>query len=172
MNSVVVKYGVIAGISTVVYLLLFYFYSKPLFLNPYVIWSTMLIYLFCMFKAVNIIDNTATSVDFKSYIQVAFWVFVIANFIYYPFFHLICNNIDVDLLEIMRSSQGNYLEKSLKVSTSIEEQQVIRKTIEDLKTQDMHITIGNTLYSMAQGTIGGFLLSVIIAMITSKRNEG
>ena len=172
MNSVVVKYGIIAGISTVVYLLLFYFYSKPLFLNASVIWSTLLIYVFCMFKAVNIIDNTATSVDFKSYIQVAFWVFVIANLIYYPFFHLFCNNIDASLLEIMRTSQSAYLEQSLMLSTSIEEQQKIRKTIVELATQDMHLTIGTTLYRMAQGTIAGFLLSVIIAMITSKRNEG
>ena len=110
--------------------------------------------------------------DFKSYIQIAFWVFVIADLIYYPFFHIMCNYLDASLLEIMRQNQSQYLDAMIKQSTKIDEQQVIRKTIEDLKTQDMHITFSNTLYSLVQGIIGGFLLSVIVAMITAKRNEG
>jgi len=172
MNSVVLKYGILAGVSTVLYLLLFYFIQKPLFLDAKVIWSTLIIYLFFMFKAVNEIDDTATSIDFKSYIQIAFWVFVIADLIYYPFFHIMCNYLDASLLEIMRQNQSQYLDAMIKQSTKIDEQQVIRKTIEDLKTQDMHITFSNTLYSLVQGIIGGFLLSVIVAMITAKRNEG
>ncbi|MBK8724012.1 MAG: DUF4199 domain-containing protein [Saprospiraceae bacterium] len=172
MNPVVLKYGIMAGVSTVVYLLLFYFIQKPLFLDAKVLWSTLIIYLFFMFKAVNEIDDIATSIDFKSYIQIAFWVFVIADLIYYPFFHILCNYLDTSLLELMRSTQSEYLELTLKQSTRIEEQQVIRKTIEELKIQDMHITFSNTLYSLVQGIIGGFLLSVIVAMITAKRNEG
>lgn len=172
MNPVVLKYGIMAGVSTVVYLLLFYFIQKPLFLDAKVLWSTLIIYLFFMFKAVNEIDDIATSIDFKSYIQIAFWVFVIANLIYYPFFHILCNYLDTSLLEIMRSTQIEYLEWTLKQSTRIEEQQSIRKTIEELKIQDMHLTFSVTLYSLVRSIIGGFLLSVIVAMITSKRNEG
>ena len=53
MQQTAVKYGIIAGIGTVLYLLVFYFIDPALILKPLVYWSTLIIAVIGMAAAVS-----------------------------------------------------------------------------------------------------------------------
>lgn len=89
-NSKAVRYGLIAGIGTVAYFLLFYFINPRLMFNPWVYWASLGIYLALMWKALLDEKQAANGpLAFKDSLRTAFYIFVIANFCYYLFYYLL-----------------------------------------------------------------------------------
>lgn len=149
MNSKTRTYGIFAGAGTVLYLLLFYFADKAYFVNGLITWSSVIIYLVFMYKA--IIDERnkrGGEIEFKDAVRPAFLVYVIANLIYYTFLYLMFNFFDTELVEIQREMMEN---------SGI-----------DTKGEDLKMTLPMTFFAFIQSLIAGFAFSAILAAILKR----
>ncbi|MCR9290686.1 DUF4199 domain-containing protein [Saprospiraceae bacterium] len=146
MESKSRTYGILAGAGTVLYLLLFYLFDRSLFLNGGVTWSSLIIYLAFMYKAVvEKRDAEGGEIEFKDALKPAFTVYVIANFIYYSFIYLMFNFFDPDLIGLQRE---------LMEASGLETQ-----------GQDMQMTLMITFFAFVQSLLAGFAFSAAVAGI-------
>lgn len=154
------RYGLIAGIGTVAYLLLFYFISPRLMLSSWVMWGSMIIFIAAMVVAClqerAQMDRRYT---FRSALRSAFLVYVIASAIYYLFYFLLFNVIDPDLVELQRALILENLEHYGNVLGEDNVEEMIRRYQEE----DLQVTFGNTVLDFAWGLIGGFIISLVVA---------
>ena len=93
-----------AGVGTVAYFLLFYFIDPRNMFMPWVSWSSLLLYIVCMWlgcKAFYQENNGNTSM--RLFLREAFAIYVIANIVYYLFYYLMMEFIDgVNLRQAMQ----------------------------------------------------------------------
>ena len=149
MNSKTRTYGVLAGAGTVFYLLLFYFADRALFLNGGVIWSSLIIYLAFMYKAIVEERNAlGGDIEFKEAVKPAFVVFIIANVIYHSFIYLMFNFFDPALIDLQRELMEN---------SGI-----------DTTGQDLKIPFLRAFFALIQSLIPGFAISAILAAILKR----
>lgn len=167
----VLIHGLIAGVGSMLILLVLSYFGKEWLFSKTAFFLTMFLYIICMVRAINVVDDGMTDTDLKIYIREGFGTFVVANLIFWVSYFAWFNS-DPNLLEAMRSFMQFNLEKTLSDAKTPQAIQEIQASINDLKTQDLHLSIKDVLYKMVQGMVGGFLLSVLLAFVTVKRNEG
>ena len=149
MNSKTRNYGILAGAGTVIYLLLFYFVNKSYFVNGLVTWSSLIIYLVFMYKA--IIDERnerGGDIEFKDAVRPAFLVYVIANLIYYSFLYSMFNFFYPELVEIQR--------------------EMMEKMGLETEGNNLNMTLSMTFFAFIQSLIAGFAFSAILAAILKR----
>lgn len=159
-----VKYGILAGGATIAYLLLFYLVNPKLMLNPTVLWSSLLIYLFFMFRACWEEQRKMENYSFRQALKSAFVVFVLANAMYYTYYFIMFNWLDPGLIEIQRELMGENLERFSGVLGEGNKTEMQRNILEDPLT----VTVERTFLSFGLGLIGGFALSIGIAGIVRR----
>jgi hypothetical protein len=139
--------GILAGVLTVGYFLLFYFIDRALLLNPWVWWGSLTLFLLFMFRVVRQIDSTT----FRLNLQSAFLVFVIANAIFYLFYYLLFSVFDTGLVDLQREMLS---ENPLWQGGNTE--------------IDLSVTIGRVIFSFAYSLIGGFILALLVSAVSRK----
>ncbi|MBP7273989.1 MAG: DUF4199 domain-containing protein [Saprospiraceae bacterium] len=149
-----VKIGMFTGVATVIYFLLFYFIDKPLLLHYGVFWSSMIVYLVGMYFAYKSASN-----NFESQLKNCFTVFLIANLIYYVFYYIMINIIDISLQDELRLQAIEALEWSKTYANSTAPSQLFDTAMEQAKTSSFRETPAKILMQMARGAIGGFLMA-------------
>jgi len=103
MNTHSTKFGLIAGIGTVLILLSAYFIDKKLQLSPGVVWSTSIFYIVGMaMAAIEERKDNGGFISFKEALKAAFIVFMIANAIYHIFNYFHFNYFDPEMLQIQK----------------------------------------------------------------------
>ncbi|HQU59746.1 MAG: DUF4199 domain-containing protein [Phaeodactylibacter sp.] len=165
-NKTAVKYGLIAGIGTVAYFLLFYFISTRLMFSPWVYWASLGIYLALMWKALqDEKQDAAGPLAFKDGLRTAFLIFVIANVCYYLFYYLLFGLIDPDLIAL----QKTVMLESLQQAGSLlppEQQQEMRRSLE---SGALAVTPGSVFFTFVRSLIGGFILSAGMAVVVARQ---
>lgn len=157
-DNYAVKFGLMAGGGTVIFLCLFYWIDKVLILQPGVIWSTLILYLLGMYMApLEVRKSQDGIIDFKTALRNAFLVWVIANAIYHLFNYLLYNILDPEMLEVQR----NYMLDNFDKIEGI----LSRDNIETLKegTNQLNYSFFTVLTHYASSLIGGFLFAAVIA---------
>ncbi len=161
MNANILKYGLYAGAGTAAYLLLFYFIDPKLMLSPWVSWSSLLIYLVAMIKAgMNEREATEGLFSFRQALRPAFGVYVVASVVYFAFNYVLYNYINTELPEIQR-------EIMIQQSTTLAEKlgnEELREQMENIKAEDLRVSIRNSALGFMWSLIGGFFLSAIVAL--------
>ena len=148
-RKISLKYGLIAGGIVVLYFLLFYFLDKESMLKIWVAYSSILIYVIFMGKAVSDQRNLREDIiSFRDAISVAFLTFIIANVSYYIFYFFILKS-DPELLEMLKQSTIGFYQKMGQDTTEIEKK--------------FEVGFSSIILGFARSAIGGFILSVIIA---------
>ena len=149
-----VKYGFLAGVGAVAYILLFYFFSPRLMLSSVVLWSSLAIYLVAMWMAARrALEVGSELTPFREALKAAFTVFVVANLLYYCFYYLLFTVIDPGLIDLQRELLAERLEW-------IGNPQ--------FQPKDLQVTLGNTFLSYCWSLIGGFLLAALTAALASR----
>jgi len=149
MNNKAIRYGVFAGMLTVLYFELFFFYDKRVMLSPGVQWGSFVIFLVFMYKAGrDLVIATPGELRTKDVLKPIFTVFVIANTIYYVYYYLLMNYFSPDLVAI--------------------QEEVIKSYGGDLSTAKPDISMKSMLIGYSSGTIGGFIISLIMSIIAKK----
>ncbi len=161
MGSGTKKYGLLAGVLAIGYLLLFYLVNRALILNPAVYWSSVLFYLVCMYKAcLSARSGYGGLLTFSDGLRTAFTVFLIANLLFYLFYYLLFNYIDPDLVALQEASFRQFAEMM--------NPEEARPMLEAMEKQGFEMTLTATLFGYAKGAIGGFVLALIVAAVTKR----
>ena len=147
-NKTAILHGLLAGLITIIYFAVFYSISARTMLSPLVWWSSLIIYLVAMTMAVK--KCAAQSDTFKGIrpgIQVAFLVFVLANFLFYLFFYLLFGIFDPSLVEVQK------------------EMMAANPAAAEQLDKDFSVTLSSTFFNFLYSLIGGFILSLGIAAV-------
>jgi hypothetical protein len=103
MQQTAVKYGIMAGIAIVLYLLVFHQIDRALVLHPFVYWSTMLVAFIGMVAAVRKErSDNGDRISQKEAMKPAFLVFVLSMLIFNLFVYVLFNFIDPGLPDVQK----------------------------------------------------------------------
>jgi len=172
-----IKYGLIAGVLTLLVYFGAYFYDKLTYYHPTVSIITWIIYLAGMWKASseNLKGYTAhygtqegASFSFTHALQAPFLVFLIAQVFYYAQYWLMFNLIDTSMIEIARTYSLETLEASREVFSRFLDEATIDERIEMAKNQDYGVTIRSAFFNFSRSLIGGFIVAAIFALFFKK----
>jgi len=133
------RYGIIAGGFSISLFAICYFIDRELVLQRWLWLGSFAIYLFAMWQA----QSKVVGDEFKDLIQPGFLVFIIANAIFYVYYHLLFAAFDPELVDL----QAKMLEAA-------------GQDPKDAKVP----TWGGTFFSYVQSLMGGFALAAIIAV--------
>lgn len=159
------RYGLMAGVGTVAYLLLFYLISPRLMLSSWVMWGSMIIFIACMVVACQRERAQMNGgYPLRTALRSAFSVYVIASAIYYLFYFLLFGVIDPELVELQRTLLLENLEYYERVLGEDNVEEMMRRYQEE----DLSVTLGNTILDFAWGLIGGFVISLIVAGVMQR----
>jgi len=182
LNRTAIKYGIFTGFAVLIYLTAFYLYDKPMFRNMGVIWTRLVIYFIGMFMAALVVHrqrggnkiqsvekggkfnvhhrDNAEELPFRKMIGVPFLVFLIANAYYWFFFYWMMNVYDAELLEMHQ--QLTY-EGELAFAKERENEEYLKR-LRESKLSDYSPTLLSCFYQYCLGAMGGFILSLLIAL--------
>jgi hypothetical protein len=139
-----IRWGIIAGGVVVVLFASVYFFQRELVLSRGIWLSTYVVYIFAMWKA----QSKVVSDELKPYIQPGFMVFVVANALFYFYYHLLFAVFDPELIKL----QGELM------------------AAQGYNAKDAVMpTVGSSFFAYAQSLIAGFILAAGIGFILSRR---
>lgn len=149
MQQTSVKYGIIAGMAIVLYLLVFHQMERALVLNPLVYWSTLLFAVIGMIAAVRKErSEKGGHISRKEAIKPAFLVFVLAMLIFNLFVFVLFNYLDPGLPDVQK--------------------QMMEAAGREVKDLDFKMTFGRMMVGYAFSLIGGFFVSFLVASLHAK----
>jgi hypothetical protein len=165
MNNSILKFGIGAGVLTIVYMLIFYSIDETLMFSPWVTWSSFVIYIAAMLKAtLNTRAKSEGFFTFREGLRPAFGVYVVASVTYFIFNYILYNYINPELPEIQR-------EIMVKQAADIAEKlgrPELREQMENIKAEDLRVSLRNSALGFMWSLMGGFVLSAIIAFATKR----
>lgn len=149
MQQTAVKYGMIAGIAIVLYLLAFHQIDRALVLHPLVYWSPVLVSVIAMTMAVKKerAENDG-KIGQKEALKQAFLTYVLASLFFSVFIFILFNFVDPELIELQKKSM---LDAGRKIDGL-----------------DFKMTVGKILFQYAYMLIPGFFLSYMVASFMKK----
>lgn len=161
MESHGIKFGLFAGIGTVLILLSAYYIDRKLMLSSNIVWSTLLFYLIGMYMSAWE-DRKAGGgfISFKEALRSCFIVWIVANAIYHAFLYFHYNFFDLEMLAVQKehllemNEQAGFLDEELS-----------KQVVEELS-----FSISHTITGYFMSLIGGFALSAIIARLIRRDN--
>jgi hypothetical protein len=138
-----IRWGIIAGSAVVTTFALVYFIQRPLVLSRGLWLGTGLIYVAAMWWT----QSKVVSDEVKPYIQPGFMVFVVANAIFYLYYHMLFSVFDPELVQL----QAGLLQEG------------------GQKAEDaVAPTLGGTFFAYAQSLIFGFVIASVIGFVLSR----
>jgi magnesium-transporting ATPase (P-type) len=152
------KYGLLAGLATVGYFLLFYVIDRSLFLDWKVYWSSLLIYVFCMYRAcvATRSKNENEVLSFPDGFRISFQTFIIANGIFYLFYYILFNFVDPGLVDLQKElAQQLYLD--------VMGEEKAKPMIEAMNKEGFEMNLRTILWEFVKGAIAGAALSLVVA---------
>lgn len=163
-NNHAIKFGIFAGLGTVIFLFLFYWIEKKLMLSPSVIWSTIFLYLIGMYMAAaEVRRENGGYIEYRPALKAAFIVWIVANAIYHTYSYLLFNFIDKDMLNVQQEYMRGEMEK-MDGMISEDYLEVMNNNIEILSYD-----ITQVIFAYFSSLIMGFLIAAIIARMVRRK---
>ncbi|MCB0534807.1 MAG: DUF4199 family protein [Lewinellaceae bacterium] len=162
------RYGLLGGVAVVFYFALLYTIGPQHFLNPWLQWASMGLYLLFMYRAAK--EDCAqygANRDFRAILRIPFIVFILINLFYWLFYYgLHLADIELIRLELLTEKQACQTQ----IDDGTGDPQVtyqLRERINEIEIalQQPVQPLGPVITRMAMGAIGGFALSAGIAAI-------
>lgn len=156
------KYGIFAGLSTILLLGCIYFYSvffltKQLMVHPYVTFGRFLVYAIFMYLSIKtFLKLSPGEKPFKELIKPAFVCFLIANLVFYVFYYIMFKWLDPDLMEASNKYMADYFEKQ-----DVKLQPGKREV---LTTDSQSIGLSSTIFAYVREIILGFIIAAILSI--------
>ena len=150
--------GLLTGAITVGLFALFHQLNPRWILQPLFYWGSLVIYLLGMLGVCLLEKRNGQGIlPFRQALQTAFLTFLIANLLYYLFYYFLFNTIDPHLAELQRQVYLEFYEQNF---SGLE----LQKHLQGLEDKDFSVNAKVLLIGFGQGAIGGFLLSLLIAL--------
>jgi len=157
-----IRYGILVGISVILYMLVFYFYDEKVMVGPNVFWSTTLLFIVGMFFAAREERKVREFMTFREILPVAFVTYLIANLFFYDFLYILFNFVDPALPELQR-------QVSIEAVQSSGFSEYVEEAIEEIEKIPAEFTLGQAIFDYVRSAIFGFLLSLGIAGVTRNK---
>jgi len=158
-----VKFGVLAGLGTIIFLFLFYWIDKKLILSPEIIWSTMLLYLIGMYMApIEERKENGGYIDFKTALRSSFIVWLVANAIYHAFNYVLYNFLDSEMLDIQKQFVRDNADQ-LEGVVGDKNYELFLSNIDQ-----MNYDFSTVLMAYLTTLIGGFIIAAIIGRMVRR----
>ncbi len=158
-----IKFGVISGVATVIFLFLFYWIEKELMLSPGIIWSTTFLYFIGMYMApLELRNENGGYLDYKTALRASFIVWVIANAIYHAFQYILYNFLDPEMLSV----QKNYMHKNMGVLEGAVSEEYLETFSENLEL--LNYDLGTVIFTYFSSLVAGFIFSAVIARMVRR----
>ena len=141
-----IRWGIMAGGIVVTLFAGIYFLDRPTVLSRGLWLGSGLIYILAMWQA----QKTITGTELKAYIQPGFLVFVVANGLFYLYYHFLFAVFDPELVELQA--------------------ELLRESGQDPKQAPLP-TLGSTFFAYAQSLIFGFVIAAAIGFVLSRRTS-
>ena len=168
MKSIGLRNGLLGGVFVVFYFAVLYAIGKETFLNPWLQWASMAIYLTFMYRSAKedcALNGTAR--DFREILRMPFLVFIVINLFYWMFYYGL-HLADVELVQMELLAEKQLYQSQLEAGPGDPQQanQLRERIMEvDKALQNPVQPLGPVLTRMAMGAIGGFVLSAGIAAL-------
>lgn len=168
MKNSGLKNGLLGGALVVVYFAGLYAIGPATFLNPWLQWASMAVYLFFMYRAAktDCAENGANR-DFREMLRTPFLVFVVINLFYWMFYYGL-HLADVELLRLELLTEKSMYQAQIEQGTGDPQQaNLLRERIieVDKALENPVQPLGPVISRMAMGALGGFALSAAIAFV-------
>ena len=157
-----IRYGILVGISVILYMLVFYFYDEKVMVGPNVFWSTTLLFIVGMFFAAREERKVREFMTFREILPVAFVTYLIANLFFYDFLYILFNFVDPALPELQR-------QVSIEAVQNSGFSEYVEEAIEEIEKIPAEFTLGQAIFDYVRSAIFGFLLSLGIAGVTRNK---
>ena len=162
-DNFAIKFGMLAGLGTIIFLFLFYWIDKKLILSPEIIWSTMFLYLLGMYMApIEERKLNEGYLDFKTALRASFIVWIVANAIYHSFNYILYNFLDTEMLNIQKQYVRDNA-ANLEGLMGTENYELFLANIDN-----MNYNFATVLMAYLTALIGGFIIAAIIARIVRR----
>ncbi len=160
--------GLVGGALVILYFSAIYLIDRPAFLNPWLQWASMAIYLAFMIRAAKAdCAEHGTQRDFREIIRTPFVVFILINLFYWLFYYGL-HLADVELVRMELLAEKSMLQTQIDQGIGDPQQaNQLRERILDVDKALEHPAqpLGPVLSRMAMGALGGFALSAAIAAV-------
>jgi hypothetical protein len=165
------RYGVSAGIITLIYFIIFYTIDKCLIFNSGVYYSALIITIVAMWL-VGIRLQLSQNLDFSKLLPQVFLVFIIADIIYFAWHYVMVNYVDTSLLDLQKTQMLQYFQQLKTQTNDIKEIQGWNEAIQSLEKNGLpSVSLSNILLQLGRGIIGGFVLSYGISFALNRGRE-
>ena len=163
-----VFHGVLLAALTVGLGLVFYFVSKPLFLNLSLrLFLSLLIPITLMTRAATQERKKLGGyIEFSEALQPAYICLIIGT-LAFSIFQYVIMNMDFELLEIQRDISVKAIQ-DIKGFANLSEENVA--TLEETTPEDMRPNLQVFMLGLAKNFILGFIIAAIIAAIVKRKN--
>ncbi len=159
MKHYEISAGLVSGLLTIILFGAIYSISPRWMLHPFLYWGSMVIFLGGMLGACLLAKRRGNGVlSFREGVRNGFLTFVIANCLFLVFYYLLFNWVNPELPQIQLEMMQEYAEQNLMGKE-------LRDQKEWLATQNFKLEFSDLIFGFARGAIGGFLLSLIIALV-------
>jgi hypothetical protein len=139
-----IRWGVIAGGIVVTLFAAAYFLNREWVLSRGLWLGSTLVYILAMYRAAE----PVTGQDIKAYIQPGFLVFVVANGLFYLYYHLLFSTFDPGLVELQAAALNAAGQDPTKAQVP---------------------TLGTTFFSYVQSLLFGFALAGGVGFVLRAR---
>ncbi len=159
------KYGMLAGLVTVVLYMIIYFVNAKTMLGPLVQWGSLLIFIGAMAKAgIDRKNDNGGYLSFMDTFLEGFKTYAIAAIIYYIFYYILFNFIDPGLTELLKEQAIEAIEKMAGLVGG----DGMEAAMDAIESQDFSIGIGSALMSLFMSILGGGIVALIVAVFIKK----
>lgn len=172
MKNIGLKNGLLGGAVVVLYFALLYTVNPATFLNPWMQWASMGLYLFFMYRAAKA-DGAENGFnrDFREMLRTPFLVFILINLFYWLFYYGL-HLADVELLRMELLAEKSIYQTQIDQGLGDPQQaNLLRERIieVDKALENPAQPLGPVISRMAMGAIGGFALSagIVFALRSS-----
>lgn len=173
MKTPSIRYGLLGALAIVFLFGLAYVIRPGLFLNTWLYWGTLLIYLLFMYRAsVEDCAQNGSGRDFREIVRTPFVVFLLINLGYWLLYYAL-HLTDQELIVLEVNAKIQYLQQQIQAGTGDPvTANDLRQQIADLEKlkADPVQPLGPVLAQMARGALGGFVLAAGIAAIVRSKS--
>ncbi len=163
MKNPSIRYGLLGALAVMFYFLLLYVAKKEQFINPWLQWASMGIYVLFMARAARE-DRTqhGTNRDFREMVRTPFVTFLLINLGYWLFYYGL-HLADPSMLYAEMLLEKTALEAQLNAGAGDPQQaNQLRERVQELQhllQTGVTQSLGPILTRMCMGALGGFALS-------------
>lgn len=174
MSNPAIRYGILGGISLILYFVFLYVVDPSLFLNPWLQWGSVVLYGACMYQAA--LDDAKISGfgrPFREMTRTPFLTFVLMCVAYWLFYYSL-HLYDKSMIVLQLDKTIAYLQAQINSGVGdpsrANDLRIQIAELEKMKANPVQ-PLAPVLAQMGQGFIGGFMLSALIIAVLRRPSE-